>query len=112
MRTTMVVIVAPGFDGCARLGQTQEYMLVETLVAQAAIERFDEGVLHRLAGLDVVPVQPPDRPAQHRRAGQLAAVIADDHSRAARVPTLSVPVRAPRARRRSRYRPPWPGTRG
>jgi hypothetical protein len=34
MRPTMVVIVAPRFDGCARLGQTQEYMLVETFVAK------------------------------------------------------------------------------
>ena len=27
-----------------------------------------------------MPVEPAERPAQHRRAGQLAAVIADNHS--------------------------------
>jgi hypothetical protein len=51
MRPTTVVIVAPRLDGCARLGQTQEYMLIEAFVAQAAIERFHEGFLHGLAGL-------------------------------------------------------------
>jgi len=29
---------------------------------------------------DVMPVEAAERPAQHRRAGQLAAVVADDHS--------------------------------
>ena len=78
MRPTMIVIVVPRFDGCARLGQAQEYMLVQALVAQTAIARFNERILHWLAGRDIVPVQPPDRLAQHRHAGQLA-VIADDH---------------------------------
>ena len=67
--------VRDNVDGCARLGQTQEYMLLETFVAQAAIERFHEGALHRLTRRDVVPVQPPDRPASYRRTGQLAAVV-------------------------------------
>jgi hypothetical protein len=50
MRPTMVVIVAPRFDGCARLGQTQEYMLVETFVAQAAVERFHDAFCTGLPG--------------------------------------------------------------
>ena len=37
MRTAVVVVIAPGFDGCAGLGEAQEDMLVKALVAQAAI---------------------------------------------------------------------------
>ncbi len=33
MRPTIIVIVAPRLDGCARLSQTQEYMLIEAFVA-------------------------------------------------------------------------------
>jgi hypothetical protein len=58
MGTAMVIIIAPGFDGCPSLGEAQEDMLVKALVAQTAIERFNECILHRLAGRDVVPVEP------------------------------------------------------
>lgn len=68
----MIVIVTPGFDGRPRLGWAQEYMLVEALVAQAAVERLDEGILHGLARRDVMPVESAERPAQHCGAGQLA----------------------------------------
>ena len=34
------------------MGQTREPVLVETLVAEPAVERFDIGVLMRLARLD------------------------------------------------------------
>ena len=37
MRTVMVIIIAPGFDGYPSLGEAQEDMLVKALVAQAAI---------------------------------------------------------------------------
>ena len=37
MRTAKVVVLAPGFDGPAGLGEAQEDMLVKALVAQAAI---------------------------------------------------------------------------
>src|ERR1700694_2579846 len=80
MRTAMVIVIAPGLDGYPGLGEAQEDMLVKALVAQTAIERFNERILDWLAGRDVVPVEPPDGPAQHRHAGHLAAVIADDHS--------------------------------
>ena len=43
-------------------------------------EALDEGVLLRLAGRDVVPVDLPLlRPAQDRHAGELGAVVGDDH---------------------------------
>ena len=38
MRTAMIVVIAPGLDGSASLGEAQEDMLVETLVAQATME--------------------------------------------------------------------------
>ena len=89
MRAAVIVVIAPGFDGRPRLGQAEEYMLVKSFVAQAAVEGLDEGVLHGFARRDVAPVEPPQRPAQHRRTDQLAAVIADNHF-------LSINDRAPR----------------
>jgi hypothetical protein len=62
MRTAMVIVIAPGRDGYPGLGEAQEDMLVKALVAQTAIERFSECILHWLAGRDPVPVEPPDRP--------------------------------------------------
>ena len=88
MRTAVVVVIAPGFDGCAGLGEAQEDMLVKALVAQAAIERFNECILDRLAGLDIVPGDPVDRPAQDRNAGQLGAVVADYDLRRAALPRM------------------------
>src|SRR5208283_4661389 len=60
----VIVVVTPCLDGFARLGEREEDVLVEAFVAQAAIEALDEGVLQRLARLDVVPVEPPGGPAQ------------------------------------------------
>ena len=57
MRSQVIVVVAPGLDGFARLGEREEDVLVEAFVAQAAVEALDEGVLHGFAGLDVVPVE-------------------------------------------------------
>jgi hypothetical protein len=54
------IAIVPGFDGCASLGEAQENMLVTALVAEAAIEGFNECILHRLARRDGVPVEPPD----------------------------------------------------
>jgi hypothetical protein len=34
MRTAMVIVIAPGRDGCPGLGEAQEDMLVKALVAQ------------------------------------------------------------------------------
>ena len=43
---------SPGLDEDLGMGQTREPVLVETLVAEPAVERFDIGVLIRLARLD------------------------------------------------------------
>jgi hypothetical protein len=47
-----IVVHAPGLDDCARLGQAEKPVLIETLVAEPAIEAFDVGVLVRLARVD------------------------------------------------------------
>ncbi len=63
VRPAVVVVEPPRFDRLAGFGEREEDVLVEALVAQFAVERFDEGVLHRLAGVDVVPLQSPGGPA-------------------------------------------------
>ena len=71
----LVVILSPGFDQMARFGAPEEKMFIETLVAKFAVEAFNEGVLHQLAGLDVVPGHPLGGPVQHRVAGQFGTVV-------------------------------------
>src|SRR3712207_4329967 len=48
----LVVVEPPSLDDAARLGQAREPALVETFLAEAAVEALDRGVLHRLAGID------------------------------------------------------------
>ncbi len=64
VRSQVIVVVTPCLDRFARLGEREEDVLVEALVAKFAVEAFDEGVLHRLARLDVVPVETTGGPAQ------------------------------------------------
>ena len=78
VRPELVVILPPGFDQLSSFGEAEEKMFIEALVAKFAVEAFDEGVLHRLAGLDIVPGDSFGGPAQHRIAGQFGPVIADD----------------------------------
>lgn len=47
-----------------------------------SVEAPGVGVLDRLAGLDVVPVDPlQGRPAQHGAAGEFCSIVADDDQR-------------------------------
>ena len=50
-----VIVIAPEGDLAAGIIQGVEDLLAQQLVAQAAIEAFDEGVLLRLAGIDAMP---------------------------------------------------------
>ena len=63
MRAAMIVIEPPCFNGLARFGKREKHVFVQTFVTQAAVERFDESVLHRFATLDVVPVESATSPA-------------------------------------------------
>lgn len=55
MRTHDVVVGLPCLDDPSRRSQRWEQVLVQALVAQA-IEVFDEAVLLRLTGRDVMPL--------------------------------------------------------
>ena len=66
------------------MGEAGEHLFIQEFVSQAAIEAFDEGVLHWLARGDVVPWHAiVVLPFEHGPAGQLGAVIADDRPRSA-----------------------------
>ena len=58
VRPGVVVVVLPGRQHGSGLGERGEQRLVEQFVAQPAVEALDEGVLGRLAGRDVVPLDP------------------------------------------------------
>jgi len=73
----MVIIQPPSLDDLPRFGQTVEQMFVEAFVAQAAIEALDEGVLDRLARLDVMPGHAAGNPAQDGHTSQFATIVAD-----------------------------------
>jgi hypothetical protein len=80
VRSNGVVVMLPERQNLAGLRERAEQRFVQQLIAQAAIEAFDEGILLRLAGRNVVPLDLPVlRPAQHCHAGELGAVIGNDH---------------------------------
>ena len=81
VRAQVVVVVPPRLDDRARFLQGGEHVLVKALVAQLAIERFDEGVLHWFARLDVVLRDPSGCPARHRTTSEFRAIIANHHLR-------------------------------
>lgn len=55
MRPDVVVVVAPDGQLAPGVGEAVEQLLIQELVAQRPIERFNERILLRLAGIDVVP---------------------------------------------------------
>ena len=75
MRPDGVVVVAPRRQGRASVSERGEQGLVEALVAQPPDEGLGEGVLLRLAGCDLVPLDPAllgplqDRHAEAERVG-------------------------------------------
>ena len=56
MRALRVVVDGPGRDQIVGVGEVSEQRLVQELVAQAAVEAFDKGILDRLSGSNVVPL--------------------------------------------------------
>src|SRR3546814_3998088 len=64
--------------------QAEEQRLVQQFIAHPAVEALAEAVLHRLARRDVMPFYAHlPAPCQHRIAGQLGAIVTDDHPRLA-----------------------------
>ena len=73
-----VVVVAPALERAADVWQRAEQGLVQELVAQPAVEAFDEGVLDRLSRRDVMPADVAlIGPGEDGVGGQLGAVVAD-----------------------------------
>ena len=56
MRSVVVIVVTPARDDLAGMAVTPEQVLVQALVSQSPVERFNEAVLHRFARGDVVPL--------------------------------------------------------
>lgn len=75
MRPDIVVIVSPKGQLAPCIVQAVEHSLVQELVAQAAVEAFDDGILLRLSRVDVMPLDiVVVCPFQDRPAGELGAV--------------------------------------
>lgn len=84
MRALLVVVGNPNRDLRAGVVEVEEQRLIEKLVTHAAIEALREPVLHRLSRCDEVPVDTAvAAPGEHCVAGELRAVVADDHPRLA-----------------------------
>ncbi len=69
----------PDFDLLPGVGQAEEPVLMQALVAKACIEAFHIGILDRLAGLDEVPVYVVlVSPLLDRLADELGSVVGAD----------------------------------
>lgn len=82
VRPVLVVILLPFRDCGAGLSEQRKQSLVEALVAEAAVEAFDEAVLHWLAGGDVMSVDLGlVAPFEDGHAGHLRPGVRDDRPR-------------------------------
>jgi hypothetical protein len=80
VRSLPIVVLDPGGDLEPGMGHAEEQRFVEQFVAHAAVKAFDVAVLHRLARSDVMPIHPDlAEPREHAIAGELGAVVADNH---------------------------------
>jgi hypothetical protein len=66
MRPDMVVVVSPRRDDLARFAETQDTCSLRHSSRSLLLKLSMNAFLHRLAGLDLVPGDPIDGPAQHR----------------------------------------------
>jgi len=77
----LIIVEPPAFDDLPRFGQAAEQMFVQALVAQAAVETFDKGILDGFAGLDIVPRHATGNPSQDCRTSQFGTIITDYYFR-------------------------------
>ena len=79
MRPDSIVVISPGLGDRAGRGKAHELVLVEALVAQLPIEALDVRVLHGLAGVDKMQVNPtgirPHIQGSSANSGPLSTVI-------------------------------------
>jgi hypothetical protein len=84
VRSLQVVVLDSGSDLDPYVGKANEQGLVEQFVAHSTVEALDVAVLHRLAQSDLVPLHADlAAPCEHCIAGELGAIVADDHARLA-----------------------------
>ena len=84
VRSDVVVVLLPGGQNGPGVRQRREQRLVQAFIPKPPVEAFHEAILHRLAGGDVVPLDPVLlAPAQDRHAGQLGPVVAVHQQRRA-----------------------------
>src|SRR6516225_9874063 len=77
-----VVVLPPLLDLLACVGQTAEPVLVQTFIAEAAIETLHVAVFHRSSGLNRVPLQTLlVSPLVDSAADKLRSVVAADLTR-------------------------------
>ena len=61
------------------IGKAQKPVLIEAAIPELAVEALDEGILRRLAWLDESQRDLPlTRPKEHRLAGKLSTIIANN----------------------------------
>jgi hypothetical protein len=79
MRAEVVVVVTPSAERLAHMGEAPEDFFIKELVPQASVEAFDESVLRRLAGRNIMPADAVlVLPFEHRATGELCPVVTDD----------------------------------
>src|ERR1700722_8648826 len=57
VRSDAVVVAPPGLDENPGLGERGEDFFIQALIAEATVEAFDEGVLCRFAGRNIMPFE-------------------------------------------------------
>ena len=76
--------MSPGFDDRLGVGHAREPVLVEALIAEPAVERFDLGVLIGCARFDQAQSDTAFmRPGQHGSAAELLGILRAQHPREA-----------------------------
>lgn len=76
MWTVVVVVVLPNLQFLPGIVQRDEFVDVEELVAQPAVERFDQAIIRGLSGTGVVEFDPPQiRPFVQRFRGKFRPVV-------------------------------------
>jgi hypothetical protein len=79
VRAEMVVFVSPVVDEEAGFVDGIEPVLVKAVIAEGAVEGFNEGILHGFAGLDVMKMNASSLcPKEDGLAGELRAIVGGD----------------------------------
>jgi hypothetical protein len=79
VRPDGVVVISPKGQLSSRIIEVFEYLLIQELVAQTAVERLDEGILLRIPRVDVMPRHIVlVGPSQDGPACELRPVLTDD----------------------------------